>query len=107
MTGALEQGSIIDEYEEIGLLERACEYIMLGMRTVRGISMEEYQAVCRGDFRPLETALERMRENGWARCTDGRWHFTPRGFLVSNQLIGALLDAQAEQRLTASPWIRA
>jgi len=107
ITGVLEQGSIIDEYEEIGLLERACEYVMLGMRTVRGISMEEYQALCRGDFRPLEAALERMRENGWARYTDGRWHFTPRGFLVSNQLIGILLDAQAEQRLTASPWIKA
>ena len=28
----------------------------------------------------------------------GRWHLTPRGFLVSNQIIGGLMDAQAEEK---------
>ena len=29
---------------------------------------------------------------------DGRWHLTPRGFLVSNQIIGGMLDALAEDK---------
>ena len=29
---------------------------------------------------------------------DGRWHLTPKGFLVSNQIIGGLLDAQAAEK---------
>ena len=28
----------------------------------------------------------------------GRWHLTPRGFLVSNQIIGGMLDALAEEK---------
>ena len=28
------------------------------------------------------------------------------GFLVSNQLIGILLDAQAEYKLHGNPWVR-
>ena len=31
-----------------------------------------------------------------AEETDGRWRLTPRGFLVSNQLIGDLLDRQEQ-----------
>ena len=29
---------------------------------------------------------------------DGRWHLTPRGFLVSNQIIGGMLDALAADK---------
>lgn len=28
----------------------------------------------------------------------GRWHLTPRGFLVSNQIIGGMLDALAADK---------
>ena len=28
----------------------------------------------------------------------GRWHLTPRGFLVSNQIIGGVLDALAAEK---------
>ncbi len=98
--------SIIDEYEKVDQLDRACEYIMLGMRTTLGISAEEYHKVYRSDFSRLEDMLQKMKARGWAVCQDGRWHFTPTGFLVSNQLIGILLDAQAEQKLSGNPWVR-
>ncbi|MGI6029523.1 MAG: radical SAM family heme chaperone HemW [Candidatus Heteroscillospira sp.] len=104
--GVMNHDSIIDEYEKIDRLDMACEYIMLGMRTTRGISAEEYHKVYRSDFAPLETMLEKMRRRGWTKCRDGRWCFTPTGFLVSNQLIGILLDAQAEQKLSGNPWVR-
>lgn len=104
--GVTKHEEIIDEYEKVDRLERACEYIMLGMRTTLGISAEEYHSVYRSDFAPLEAMLEKMQERGWARQRRGRWSFTPMGFLVSNQLIGILLDAQAEYKLHGNPWVR-
>ena len=29
---------------------------------------------------------------------EGRWHLTPKGFLVSNQIIGGMLDALAAEK---------
>ena len=45
----------------------------------------------------LERRLEEFQAQGWAEKTaEGRWRFTPKGFLVSNQLIGDLLDRQEQ-----------
>ncbi len=104
--GVMKHESIIDEYEKVDKLDRACEYIMLGMRTSLGISAEEYHNVYRSDFKPLEDMFVKMRERGWAQFRNGRWSFTHTGFLVSNQLIGILLDAQAEYKLNGNPWVR-
>lgn len=98
--------NILDEYEELDELDRASEYIMLGMRRSRGISGEEYHRVYRSDFAPLEELLREYEKDGWTRRLDGeRWSFTPTGFLLSNILIGSLLEAQAEHRISANPWI--
>ena len=97
---------IIDEYEEIDPLERSVEYLMLGMRTNRGIEEEEYRVRCQSDWKPVHRVLEAFREKGWAvREEDGRWHFTVSGFLISNTLIGILLEAQAGARLDTTPWM--
>ena len=48
------------------------------------------------DFAPLEARLREFAAQGWAEETDGRWQLTPKGFLVSNQLIGDLLDRQEQ-----------
>ena len=106
IVGVLRDMDIVDEYSRITNVERGSEYIMLGMRTTLGISAEEYHSVYRSDFAPLEAMLEKMQERGWARQRRGRWSFTPMGFLVSNQLIGILLDAQAEYKLHGNPWVR-
>ncbi len=98
-------GSVIDEYETLTELDRAAEYILLGMRRGKGISREEYTRVYRSDFDPLEAELKKFQEKGWARQTDGRWAFTPEGFLLSNELIVRLLDAQGRCKLNASPWV--
>jgi oxygen-independent coproporphyrinogen-3 oxidase len=56
----------------------------------------------------MDFVLELMRKyesSGWALFKDGRWRFTPKGFMLSNSLIGELLDAQTRQRTQISkPW---
>ena len=50
--------SIVDEYENISPLERAVEYIMLGMRTTHGISERDYRIRCQYNWKPIASALE-------------------------------------------------
>ena len=95
--GVLEGGDIIDASELIPQRERCGEYLMLRLRTTRGVDGQEYRNDYFMDFAPLEARLREFAAQGWAEQTgEGRWRFTPRGFLVSNQLIGDLLDRQEQ-----------
>lgn len=94
--GVLQGGDIIDESELIPKRERCGEYLMLRLRTVQGINEQEYRSTYFMDFAPLQARLEQFQAQGWAEQTDGRWHFTPQGFLLSNQLIGDLLERQEQ-----------
>ena len=67
---------------------------MLRLRTTRGIEEWEYRREFSMNFDPLEQKLEEYERQGWAVKQDRRWHLTPLGFLVSNQLIGDLLSIQ-------------
>jgi len=96
---------VIDQSEEITRFEQASEYLMLGLRTVHGISEEEYRAIYPSSFESIEKRLELYAKHDLAQKSDGRWSFTPRGFLVSNTLIGDVLDAQTQQRTdSARAW---
>lgn len=98
--GMLSGGKIVDASELIPFEERGYEYLMLRLRTVMGIDGVEYNRTFRMNFDPLEELLCQYRDRGWAvQEESGRWHFTPQGFLLSNQLIGELLEAQEENRL--------
>ena len=106
ISGVQRKLSVTDEYQVIDTLERAVEYIMLGMRTSRGISEPEYRVRCQSNWKPIQRTLEAFREKGWTVCEeDGRWHFTVPGFLISNTLIGILLEAQASGRIEGTPWL--
>ena len=94
--GVLEGGDIIDSSELIPQRERCGEYLMLRLRTVRGVDGREYRHTYFMDFAPLEARLREFAAQGWAEEADGRWRLTPRGVLVSNQLIGDLLDRQEQ-----------
>ncbi len=103
--GVTQDGNILDEYEKLDELDRASEYLMLGMRRSRGISEEEYKKVYRSDFAPIEALLLEYEKDGWTKKFNGRWCFTPQGFLLSNILIGSLWEAQAQHRISGNPWI--
>ena len=93
--GIREQGIIIDEVQEIPMRERAGEYLMMRLRTVSGISAEDYERMFLLSFEPIAEQLERNRQLGYvARTEDNRWHLTPKGFLISNTIISDLLVAQ-------------
>lgn len=100
--GVRGQGPLLSESDRIPPLDRDVEYLMLGLRTVYGLDPREFENRFRRRFRCFLPFLEECREAGYAVCEEGRWHLTPRGFLVSNQIIGGVLDAlSAEKRRRA------
>ena len=99
ISSVLEGGAVIDESELIPQRERGGEYLMLRLRTTRGIEEWEYRREFFMNFDPIEQKLEEYEREGWAERHDRRWNLTPKGFLVSNQLIGDLLSVQEEATL--------
>ena len=93
--GIRDGGDIMEEMEEIPVRERAGEYLMLRLRTNQGIDRQEYEKLFLLPFAPLEDVLEKQRRLFHATQTeDGRWVLTPKGYLVSNDIITDLLLAQ-------------
>ncbi|MCQ4865496.1 radical SAM family heme chaperone HemW [Pseudoflavonifractor phocaeensis] len=98
--GVLGGDAIVEESELIPKRERGGEYLMLRMRTARGIEEWEYRREYYMNFEPIEQKLAEFEHQGWVARQDRRWHFTTKGFLLSNQLIGALLEAQEKASLS-------
>ena len=98
--GVLSGDAIVEESELIPKRERGGEYLMLRMRTARGIEEWEYRREYYMNFEPIEQKLAEFEHQGWVARQDRRWHFTTKGFLLSNQLIGALLEAQEKASLS-------
>ncbi len=95
INGLLEGGRIIDSNDLITPRERGSEYLMLRLRTTLGVDEWEYRRDYHMDFAPIRARLVEFQTYGWAeQGENGRWHLTPKGFLVSNQLIGDLLERQ-------------
>lgn len=95
IAGIRDGGDIMEEMEEIPMRERAGEYLMLRLRTNVGIDAQEYEKLFLLPFAPLEDVLEKRRRSFHATQNDkGRWVLTPKGYLVSNDVITDLLIAQ-------------
>lgn len=97
---------IIDEYEQLVPIQRATEYLMLGMRTDLGISEREYHKIYRSDWEPINETFELFEKKGWAEPDGERWRLTPAGYLLSNVLINAVLEAQTGVRVENNPWMK-
>ena len=99
--GVLKGGPLLDSEDRIPDRERGSEYLMLRLRTARGAEEWEYRSAYFMDFAPIEQRLRDFAAQGWAEHTaEGRWRLTPRGFLLSNQLIGDLLERQEQATLS-------
>lgn len=90
------------ENEAISQQEREQEYIMLRLRTAQGVDVREFESRFRQRFAPLAAILQRCAQHGLAQQTEGGWRLTPKGFLVSNEIIAQLqeeLRREKAQRL--------
>lgn len=93
--GIRKGGQVLQDVQEVPTRERAGEYLMMRLRTVSGMDLREYERRFLMPHAPLEKAMVRFKEQGLAQKTfDGRWHLTPKGFLVSNSIISDLLVIQ-------------
>ncbi len=96
--GVREHTAMLSESERIPDMDRDTEWIMLGLRTVRGLDPQDYERRFRRRFTCFLPFLRECEQASYAVENDGRWHLTPRGFLVSNQIIGGMLDAMAAEK---------
>lgn len=96
ITGIREHGSILSECDTIPLRERAGEYVMLRLRTDKGIEAAEYERSFLMPFEPLEKLLSRFAEKDLAEKHGSAWRLTEKGWLVSNRIILALNEAQEQ-----------
>ena len=85
---------------------RDTEYLMLRLRTTAGIDPRFFENTYRRHFSALLPLFQQYEQMGLAELSEtGFWHFTPKGFLLSNTLIGSLLDALSadkQRRLEAT-----
>ena len=96
--GVQTHAPMLSESESIPPLDRDTEWLMLGLRTVQGLDPKVFERRFRRRFDCFRPFLEECRTAGYAVEEEGRWHLTPRGFLVSNQIIGGMLDALAAEK---------
>ena len=87
-----------DSEELIPQRERGGEYLMLRLRTVDGIEKGEYTRSFLLPFEPIEEILIRLQAQEYAAFSAGRWHLTPKGFMLSNSILVELLEAQQKSR---------
>lgn len=92
--GVLEGEKLLSESDSIPPRERGSEYLMLRLRTTHGIEEWEYRREFYMNFDPIAARLVEYEQRGWAVRVDRRWRLTPEGFLLSNRLIGELLEIQ-------------
>jgi len=97
--GVQGEEQILDEMSEIPQRERGSEYLMLRLRTSHGIEEWEYRREYYMNFDPIAAKLAEYEQRGWTARRGRRWHFTPEGFLLSNRLIGELMELQEVETL--------
>lgn len=99
INGVLRGGDLDLESETLPNWTRDTEYLMLRLRTTEGIDPRHFENTFRQRFSVFLPLLETYEAAGLAqRGAQGSWHLTPRGFLVSNAVIGELLDALAAEK---------
>ena len=79
--------------EAVSRDQRALEYLMLGLRTANGVSAGAFEGAFQRRFAPVEASLTPLLQTGHVLKSGERWRLSPEGFLVSNQIIGRVLEA--------------
>jgi coproporphyrinogen III oxidase-like Fe-S oxidoreductase len=72
------------EIEVLTVDEAAREDVMLGLRLSRGVADADVTSA------GLAHVLERLAASGLTECAAGRWRTTERGWLLGNEVFGAV-----------------
>jgi len=96
--GVKGNGPLYSEKDRIPEADRDAEWLMLGLRTVYGLDPKAYEQRFRRRFTCFLPFLQECEKAGYAVQEYGRWHLTPVGFLLSNQIIAAMLETQAAEK---------
>ena len=87
------RGQYEEGREEIGKNEAIAEYVMLAMRTSRGVSENVFFSRFGKNFSEMfEKKLKPYRDGGFVEHKNGRCAFTDKGFYVSNSILSDILS---------------
>ena len=95
-------GAILGENFKIGKKEQVTEFIMLQLRTRRGIYFEEFREKFGADFMTVfGKRLKPYIDNEFMTADNARVAFTPKGMYVSNYILSSILptDSEIEQNI--------
>ncbi|MGC8777474.1 MAG: radical SAM family heme chaperone HemW [Candidatus Caldatribacteriaceae bacterium] len=91
--GKLKGGHLpISFRETLSPSRRVGEIIALGLRKEEGISIEELDGYPPGVVEEKIKTLSRLAEEGWLVEQEGRFSFSPRGWLLANQVLAEIID---------------
>lgn len=86
--GAVRQGKLGCEAEELGPTEKARELVMLSLRTTRGLRLRDYKKLTGRDFlKEHEALVHALHKNELLRIRQGHVRLTKPGLLVSNTIL--------------------
>ena len=89
-TAALSEGRLPHERTEKLTGRRIAEdAVIFGLRLAEGVDLESLRALTEGE--DISPRIEKLLAGGTAEVQSGRLRLTPRGFLVSNEVIAWLL----------------
>ena len=92
--GVLNHDVIMEKQESCNSTsERAGEYLMLALRTVKGINAQTMERQYLTYFDEIERCLLKYHKQGFVEFNGQVWRLTPKGFLVSNTIISDVLIA--------------
>ena len=87
------RGQYEEGCEEVSENDAMCEYVMLAMRTTRGVGENVFYSRFGKDFYGIfGEKLKPYRDGGFVVRKDGRWVFTDSGFYVSNSILSDILS---------------
>ena len=85
-------GQRIAYEESVDKSSLAYEFVMLGLRTKKGISLTEYKAKFGADFLDgRENIIQKLIDDEYVSLYEGRLSLTEKGFYVSNFIINELI----------------
>lgn len=79
--------------EQVDGFDKAEEFIMLALRTSKGINSFEYEQKFNKSFKPIAQTLKKYISYGLVKNKDNIWTLTETGFIVSNAILSDVLSS--------------